>query len=286
MALFDLFGSKKPPVKKTVQVKTKSVQPKKTHYSSGPDCYNYAGSVEDYFADVLARNFPGYEIRRNVAVKNILTMGKSVVNTEKTTTQNPPAANGWTCACGNVCKGAFCPECGAKKPEPKPVPAGPWTCACGNTNKGNFCPECGAKRPVSNDWVCSVCGNKNKSKFCPVCGAKKPEQNAAPAPAPAPVRADEGPAVSFATMFEKGVAADLAKGRYPVLNFVIYKNGKPDLAILLSPKREYDKEDYRTSTNNLGLALRQKNIAFQRYFIEFRNAESYVCQRVREDLGL
>lgn len=280
MALFDLFGSKKPPVKKTVQVKAapaKQTRPKPTRPPTG--VYNYPGTAEDYFADVLARNFSGYEIRRNVTVESILTPGKPVT----TTTQTPAPANGWKCACGNVCKGAFCPECGAKKPEPKPVPVpnGPWKCACGSTNKGNFCPECGAKRPVSNDWICPSCGTQNKSKFCPICGAKRPEQGAVSAPAPT-----KNPEVSLGTLFEKSVAADIAKSRYPVLNFVIYKNGKPDVAILLSAKRDYDKEDYRNRTNNLGLALRQKHIAFQRYFKEFRNEESYVCERIREDLGV
>ena len=280
MALFDLFGSKKPPVKKTVTVK--AVPKKKTYaetagvINTGVDAYSCGCSVEDYFAQVLERNFAGYEIRRNVDFGELYNVSSSAA-------VPVPAAGTWKCSCGHTCKGAFCPECGNKKPEPKPVPAGPWTCACGSVNKGNFCPECGAKRPVSNDWTCSVCGNKNKSKFCPVCGKAKP---AAAAPAPAPVRADEGPAVtlSFATMFQKSVQSEAAKGKYPQLNFVIYKNGKPDVAILLTPKADYDNMDKWNTVNNLGLALRQKHIAFQRYFKEFRNDEAYIVQRIREDL--
>ena len=84
-----------------------------------------------------------------------------------------PAANSWTCACGATATGKFCPECGAKKPEPKPAAAG-WTCACGATVTGKFCPECGAKKPEEPEgWTCS-CGAVNKGKFCPECGAKKP----------------------------------------------------------------------------------------------------------------
>ena len=84
-----------------------------------------------------------------------------------------PAADGWTCACGATATGKFCPECGAKKPEPKPAAAG-WTCACGATATGKFCPECGAKKPEEPaGWTCS-CGAVNKGKFCPECGAKKP----------------------------------------------------------------------------------------------------------------
>ena len=86
-----------------------------------------------------------------------------------------PAANSWACpACGATATGKFCPECGAKKPEPKPVDG--WICpGCGATVTGKFCPECGAKKPEPKPegWVCS-CGAVNKGKFCAECGAKKP----------------------------------------------------------------------------------------------------------------
>lgn len=88
-----------------------------------------------------------------------------------------PAAstgNAWVCACGATVTGKFCPECGAKKPEPKKVDG--WVCpSCGTTVTGKFCPECGAKKPVqvSDGWVCA-CGAVNKGKFCPECGARKP----------------------------------------------------------------------------------------------------------------
>ncbi|MDD6023241.1 MAG: SPFH domain-containing protein [Oscillospiraceae bacterium] len=84
-----------------------------------------------------------------------------------------PAADSWTCSCGNVATGKFCPECGAKKPEPKPADS--WTCSCGNVVTGKFCPECGAKKhePQPDGWTCS-CAAGNKGKFCAECGAKKP----------------------------------------------------------------------------------------------------------------
>ncbi len=82
-------------------------------------------------------------------------------------------ANSWTCACGATVQGNFCPQCGAKKPEPKP--ANGWTCACGAVATGKFCPECGAKKPEEQKgWTC-VCGEVNLGKFCAECGAKKPE---------------------------------------------------------------------------------------------------------------
>ena len=83
-----------------------------------------------------------------------------------------PAANSWKCACGATATGKVCPECGAKKPEPKA--AGSWKCPkCGAEATGKFCPECGTKKPEAEGWVCA-CGAVNKGKFCSECGAKKP----------------------------------------------------------------------------------------------------------------
>ena len=84
-----------------------------------------------------------------------------------------PAANTWRCSCGAEATGKFCPECGAKKPEPKKADG--WVCpTCGASANGKFCPECGTKKPAQADgWVCA-CGAVNKGKFCPECGARKP----------------------------------------------------------------------------------------------------------------
>ena len=83
-----------------------------------------------------------------------------------------PAADGWKCSCGATATGKFCPECGAKKPEPKPQ--GGWTCKCGATATGKFCPECGSPKPADDSgWTCS-CGTVNTGKFCQNCGGKKP----------------------------------------------------------------------------------------------------------------
>lgn len=50
-------------------------------------------------------------------------------------------AGEWSCPCGAVNSGKFCPECGSPRPE-----AGPWQCACGTVNNGKFCSECGKSR--------------------------------------------------------------------------------------------------------------------------------------------
>ena len=79
-------------------------------------------------------------------------------------------AEGWKCSCGATATGKFCPECGAKKPEPQ----GGWKCSCGATATGKFCPECGSPKPADDGrWTCS-CGAKNTGKFCAECGGKKP----------------------------------------------------------------------------------------------------------------
>ena len=84
--------------------------------------------------------------------------------------QQAPAADGWKCACSATATGKFCPECGAKKPEP----AKGWKCACGAVSEGKFCPECGAPKPADDgSWTCA-CGAKNTGKFCSECGGKKP----------------------------------------------------------------------------------------------------------------
>ncbi len=117
------------------------------------------------------------------AAQNLFAMGQQQAAQQQAAqqqptvlqTQAPPqnTADQWTCQCGATVSGKFCPECGAKKPEP--VQAGAWKCSCGATVTGKFCPECGSPKPAEQEgWTCT-CGAVNKGKFCPNCGAKKPE---------------------------------------------------------------------------------------------------------------
>lgn len=99
--------------------------------------------------------------------------------TQNTAPAESAAQNGWDCPqCGtkNI-RSKFCPECGAKKPEPKGLDT--WDCPnCGTKGiTGKFCGECGCKRPEAPAaWDCPNCGAKGiTAKFCPECGTKRPE---------------------------------------------------------------------------------------------------------------
>ena len=104
-----------------------------------------------------------------------LEMQQQQMQMQQQAAQTAPAVQGWTCSCGQSgITGNFCPNCGSKKPEPKPA-GDSWKCVCGATATGKFCPECGSPKPAVADdgWTCS-CGAVNKGKFCSECGAKKP----------------------------------------------------------------------------------------------------------------
>jgi len=124
---------------------------------------NSAGAMTGFMGMGMAMNQGGMN------AQNFYQMGQQ--QQTPAAPAHAPAAGGWKCTCGHMVTGKFCPECGAKKPEPKPADG--WKCACGHMATGKFCPECGAKKPAEDGWTCS-CGAVNKGKFCPECGAKKP----------------------------------------------------------------------------------------------------------------
>ena len=85
-----------------------------------------------------------------------------------------PTKDTWNCTCGTTdITSKFCPDCGAKRPDPPKTWDCP-NCGCkGITSK--FCPDCGSKKPETPaSWDCPSCGQTGiTSKFCPNCGAKK-----------------------------------------------------------------------------------------------------------------
>ena len=125
---------------------------------------NSAGAMTGFMGMGMAMNAGG-----GMNAQNLFAMGQQQQQAQPQAAAQPQS--GWKCACGATATGKFCPECGAKKPEPKP--AGAWKCACGATATGKFCPECGSPKPADDGWTCA-CGTVNKGKFCQNCGAKKP----------------------------------------------------------------------------------------------------------------
>ena len=130
---------------------------------------NSAGAMTGFMGMGMAGNAMGGGFN---AAQNFYQMGQQQQAQQQVQQPATPAADSWKCACGATATGKFCPECGAKKPEPSAN--GGWKCACGATATGKFCPECGSPKPAEADgWTCS-CGAVNKGKFCQNCGGKKP----------------------------------------------------------------------------------------------------------------
>ena len=128
---------------------------------------NEAGAMTGFMGMGMAMNAGG-----GMNAQNLFAMGQQQQQ-QAEPLRDMDGMERWKCSCGTVVCGKFCPQCGAKKPEPQPT-AGAWKCQCGATATGNFCPECGAPKPADTEgWTCS-CGTVNKGKFCQNCGAKKP----------------------------------------------------------------------------------------------------------------
>ena len=132
---------------------------------------NEGGAMTGFMGMGMAMNAGGMN------VQNLFAMGQQNQQAQQNAQSAPaaPAAsNSWKCSCGATATGKFCPECGAKKPEPKP--ANSWTCKCGATATGKFCAECGAKKPAGvPQYKCDKCGWEPEKgvkppKFCPECG--------------------------------------------------------------------------------------------------------------------
>lgn len=126
---------------------------------------NSAGAMTGFMGMGMAMNTGGMN------AQNLFAMGQQQAS-QQAPAQQAAKPGSWTCSCGAVATGKFCPECGS----PKPVENVGWTCACGTVNKGKFCQNCGAKKPEGAPlYKCDKCGwepedPSHPPKFCPECG--------------------------------------------------------------------------------------------------------------------
>lgn len=126
---------------------------------------NSAGAMTGFMGMGMAQGMGG-----GTNAAQLFQMGQQTQQTAPAA----PGASGWRCSCGATVTGKFCPECGARKPEP----AAGWTCSCGAVNQGKFCSACGARKPAgAPQYRCDKCGwmpedPQNPPRFCPECGDK------------------------------------------------------------------------------------------------------------------
>ena len=128
---------------------------------------NPNGPMGGFFGMGMAQNAGG------MSAANLFAMGQQQAQPSQQS-QQPQAASGWSCDCGQTGNtGKFCMNCGKLQPS-----ADGWTCSCGTVNKGRFCQNCGSPKPEGvPTYKCDKCGwepedPKNPPKFCPECGDK------------------------------------------------------------------------------------------------------------------
>ena len=127
---------------------------------------NPSGAMAGFMGMNMAMNAGGMN------AQNLYAMGQQAQQQAQKPAQ-ASAQESWKCVCGATVTGKFCPECGAKKPQP--VQTETWKCQCGAVNTGKFCQECGLPKPSdSGEWTCPQCGRVNQGKFCQNCGTRKP----------------------------------------------------------------------------------------------------------------
>lgn len=131
---------------------------------------NSAGAMTGFMGMGMAMNAGG------INAQNLYAMGQQQAQQAQPAQPavSTPSQDSWKCSCGATVTGKFCPECGAKKPQP--VQMDTWKCQCGAINTGKFCQQCGRAKPADQgEWTCPQCGTVNQGKFCQNCGTRKPE---------------------------------------------------------------------------------------------------------------
>ena len=131
---------------------------------------NSAGAMTGFMGMGMAMNAGG------INAQNLYAMGQQQAQQAQPAQPavSTPSQDSWKCSCGATVTGKFCPECGAKKPQP--VSGDTWKCQCGAINTGKFCQQCGRAKPADQgEWTCPQCGTVNQGKFCQNCGTRKPE---------------------------------------------------------------------------------------------------------------
>ena len=128
---------------------------------------NSAGAMTGFMGMGMSMNAGG------INAQNLYAMGQQQAQQAQPAVSTP-SQDSWKCSCGATVTGKFCPECGAKKPQP--VQTDTWKCQCGAINTGKFCQQCGRAKPADQgEWTCPQCGTVNQGKFCQNCGTRKPE---------------------------------------------------------------------------------------------------------------
>mgnify|MGYP004466845865 FL=1 len=133
---------------------------------------NSAGAMTGFMGMGMASNAGGLNAQQLFEMGQNQQAQAAAQNTQPQQKIQPSAdGDSWTCSCGAVSTGKFCPECGAPRPADES-----WTCSCGTVNKGKFCMNCGSRKPEKKmRYRCSKCGwepadPENPPKFCPECG--------------------------------------------------------------------------------------------------------------------
>jgi membrane protease subunit (stomatin/prohibitin family) len=133
---------------------------------------NTNGAMNAFMGMGMAQNAGGVNAAQLFAMGQQQAPAPAPVPAPAAPAPAAPAADSWTCSCGQVNTSKFCMSCGS----PKPAPAAGWTCSCGTVNQGKFCMNCGSKKPADAPlYRCDKCGwtpedPKNPPKFCPECG--------------------------------------------------------------------------------------------------------------------